>query len=1236
MLQSAASPNEISQLRRLMVEHAVTRILATSLSFEESAPEILTALRVNLQATACILWSPDFEAGVLRQFAVASDGSPDVQAFLTASAQFTFARDAGLPGRIWSQREPAWIEETFEDRNFPRAAIAATAGLHSAAGFPIVVGDEFFGVIEIFTTQRLPRDENLLTLMAVVGAEIGQFIRQCRILRENEERLRFTLEAARVGSWDWNIETGQVTWSENLEVIHGRAPGSFGGSVQAVIEEVYPVDRAYVEAAIQQALAGDGDYEVEYRILRSDGTLGWLHGQGRATFDKDGKPVRMAGVCMDVTERRRADETTRLLAEAGAILDGALDVQSTLEGVAKLLVPALGDWCIVDLAGKGHRPQSVALVHSDPAKVELAQAMRRRYPVDPQASHGVANVIRTGQAELYPEIPEELYQALTHDEEHLQLVRGLGLTSAMIVPLTARGRTLGAISLIAAESNRRYNPRDLAVVEELAFRCALALDNARLYNEAWKEVVERRQAEQALREQTQMLAALNRINMILAAELDLEKLVQTVTDAGAELIGAEMGAFFYNVVDDQSDSFLLFALTGIARERFSGMPMPRRTDLFAPTFDGSGVVRVDDVTQDPRYGRVAPYFGLPTGHPSVRSYLAVPVVSRTGEVHGGLFFGHRREGVFSHQDEQVIAGIAAQAAIAIDNARLYQAAQRELTERRHAEEKLREAREAAESANRAKSEFLANMSHEIRTPMTAILGYADVLSRHLVDPDNQQCVETIRRNGQFLLEIINDILDLSRIEAGKLEIERRRFRPDALVAEVCSLMDIRAGEKRLPLSLRYDSPIPETIESDPTRLRQILVNLLGNAIKFTDSGSVQLAVQFLEPEGLLQFAVIDTGVGISREQLDRLFKPFTQADSSVTRRYGGSGLGLAICRRLSEMLGGGIFVQSELGQGSTFTFTIGAGSTEGVLRITPNNRFELESEEDADTDELDCLALVVDDRRDIRYLAQHFLEQAGARVRTAQNGREAVEAVLAAREAGEPFDVIVLDMQMPVLDGYGAASKLRAQGVQTPIIALTAAAMQGDREKCLTAGCDDYTSKPIHGPHLVKLVARYTHHMTPGELLRRRHEMLGGPDLRSEEQQASKTSASPAPRPQEGRRLLLVDDNPDICRLMGMMFELNGHQVRVAHTGGSAVTSAREFLPHAVLLDLGLPDMNGYEVARRFRQMPELEKTLLIALSGRDEPEDRRRTKDAGFHFHVVKPADAQALERLILRETEA
>lgn len=398
----------------------------------------------------------------------------------------------------------------------------------------------------------------------------------------------------------------------------------------------------------------------------------------------------------------------------------------------------------------------------------------------------------------------------------------------------------------------------------------------------------------------------------------------------------------------------------------------------------------------------------------------------------------------------------------------------DITDRKEFEESLRLARDVAESANRSRGEFLANMSHEIRTPMTAILGHADILGDHLRDPDNLQCVETIRNNGKFLLNIINDILDLSKIDAGRLEIETERISPEALVAEIHDLMTVRAQQDGVQLHFEFDGMIPKLVETDAVRLRQILINLIGNAIKFTDEkGMVRVVVKYIPDCRDLRFDVIDSGIGIRERDLQKLFQPFTQADASTTREFGGTGLGLAISERLARALDGKIEVHSKWGEGSTFTLTISCGELSGVdlvqAVLTPEAG-ELVVNKDF---RIDGRILVVDDRRDILHLAQHFIEKAGGRVVVASNGEEALDTIAASQSAGDRIDLVLMDMQMPVMDGYTAAKRLRQNGFRRPIIALTANAMKDDRDKCLEAGCDDYATKPLDGVALVRIVADY-------------------------------------------------------------------------------------------------------------------------------------------------------------------
>lgn len=399
--------------------------------------------------------------------------------------------------------------------------------------------------------------------------------------------------------------------------------------------------------------------------------------------------------------------------------------------------------------------------------------------------------------------------------------------------------------------------------------------------------------------------------------------------------------------------------------------------------------------------------------------------------------------------------LARRASIAIDNARLFKIGQQ---------------------ASAAKSEFVANMSHEIRTPMTAVLGYADLLAGSENDPEKLKHLRMIQKNGSFLLDIINDILDLSKIEAGKMECVKERFAADELIADVYSMMHVRAVEKKLDFSVEYTTSIPSQIESDPKRLRQILVNLIGNAVKFTSDGSIRLVISY-DASGefpVIQFEVIDTGIGITEAQLSQLFQEFSQGDTSVTRAFGGTGLGLAISARLAHILGGKIEVTSHPGTGTTFTCNIHAGLVDSVPLIHPEKKHN--STSDASISQiaqpvLSCNVLIVDDRRDIRYLVKQFLKKSGAEVESVNDGLEAIERV---EQGQNSYDMILLDMQMPRLDGYQTAERLRSLGFKRPIIALTADAMHGDMTRCLASGCDAFLSKPINTKELIETVARYT------------------------------------------------------------------------------------------------------------------------------------------------------------------
>ena len=381
---------------------------------------------------------------------------------------------------------------------------------------------------------------------------------------------------------------------------------------------------------------------------------------------------------------------------------------------------------------------------------------------------------------------------------------------------------------------------------------------------------------------------------------------------------------------------------------------------------------------------------------------------------------------------------------------------------------LSQARTVAESASVAKSEFLANMSHEIRTPMTAILGYAEMLrATSLTNRDRDDFLGTIQRNGEHLLRLINDILDLSKIEAGKLAVESTKCSLCELISEVVATMRPRAAAKGVRLDVQYIFPVPDSIESDPMRLRQILVNLLGNATKFTDHGTIRLRVRSERDPATsarVLIEVSDTGIGMTPEQISALFQTFSQADASTTRKFGGTGLGLAISMRLAHMLGGDLSVTSQRGVGSTFTLAVPAGSLAGVRMIANTKEIVQTSPKDlhgAAPVRLSGRILLVEDGKDNQRLISMILRRAGAEVQVAEHGGIALDAVQAANHNGDPFALVLMDMQMPVMDGYEATRRLRDAGEVLPILALTAHAMSGDRDKCLAAGCNEYITKPI-------------------------------------------------------------------------------------------------------------------------------------------------------------------------------
>ena len=589
-----------------------------------------------------------------------------------------------------------------------------------------------------------------------------------------------------------------------------------------------------------------------------------------------------------------------------------------------------------------------------------------------------------------------------------------------------------------------------------------------------QDITTRKNNEETLREQAEALRTLNEVGKLISAELDLHKTVQAVTDAATELTGARYGSFFYNVLNEDGASYMLYTLAGAPRELFEHVCIPRATDLFGSTFRAEGVVRIADVKLDARHGKNSPYYAVPEGLLSVTSYLAVPVISRSGEVLGGLFFAHPDEDVFTERDEIVVAGLAAQAAVAMDNARLYESAKRARAEaERAAAEKERLYRQAEESS-RLKEEFLATISHELRTPLSAILGWARMLRMgQLSDEHAAKAIDTIERNARAQAQLVDDLLDVSRIITGKLRMDVQPADPNSFIDAAVEAVRPAAEAKGVRVQKVIDTAAI-SIPGDPVRLQQVVWNLLSNAIKFTPRGG-RVQIRSERVNSHLEIVVSDTGQGIASDFLPHVFDRFRQADQKTSRQHGGMGLGLAIVRHLVEMHGGTVRANSEgEGKGATFTVTLPISP---VYQLDPSGGWvhpgarDLLPRVDDCTDRLDGMRiLVVDDEADTRDLLKQGLEYCGANVRVVESAAEAVETL-----TRNVPDVLISDIGMPGVDGYELIRQIRGlpqeRGGKVPAIALTAYTRTEDRLQALRAGYDMHVPKPIELAELVAVAA---------------------------------------------------------------------------------------------------------------------------------------------------------------------
>jgi PAS domain S-box-containing protein len=993
--------------------------------------------------------------GVKRAAVLVYD-EQDVMRFVAWTGLSDAYRSAVEGHSPWSRDDPGPRSQLVGDvRNAPDLAsylpLFEREQIGALAFIPLRFGCRLLGKFMLYYSR--PRDvtEDELALVETIAGHVAFAIEHHRMAgqlearlaseqgllakaeldvaarQRNEQRLQMALAAGRMCAWEWEVASGTIQWSEEIRQMFGLDAEAFSGSLDAYQQHIHPADRSRVEGEIDRIVRDrQAAYELEYRLVPPDGSLRWVASRGRAIFGDSGEPVRMVGVCTDITERKRLELSKEFLAEASRILATTLRPEVTIRKLAQLVVPKLADWCIIQVVDDQGNIKPVEVAHTDRRKVELAWQVVSRWPV-PSLDGSAATAVRTGESTLVPGIEPYMLAARAVDDEHLETLKSLGLRSAITVPLKARGRKLGALTLLTAESSRIYDATDLRFAEDIAGWAALAIDNAQLYREAENA---RRVAERS----REFLEILARVSDDLASSLDPDAALK-------QLASRLVGKLADYCVTYSFDGTTIRRLGLAHRDAAKHPQVEALCDAGPPTLEdewGAGaVIRTGEpiLAENISVSLLEAAVQNPTHLKAVKSLspssaIIVPLRAR-GRTLGAmaLVTDESSQRHYDQDDLKLARELASRAAMLVDNARLYA---------------------QARAAIRARDDMIAVVSHDLRSPLQSISSAATLLEFQNGSGSADRSLEAIKLATAQMDRLLHDLLDLSLIDAGQLTVTKELMETGTLVEEARTMFEPLAGEKSITLDCSIDSGLPR-VRVDQNRMQQALANLLGNALKFVPAGG-RIALSARRDGDRVRIAVTDNGPGISEGDIGRVFDRFWRADR---RKERGIGLGLTVAQGIVQAHGGEIGVESRKGEGSTFYILLNAVASARTAPVSVRSK--------------DGPVLVVDDEEPFRTEIVEALRRSGYAVVSAGDGREALEYL---RGDNTPA-LVILDMMMPLREGWSLfeAVKLDPRLASVPLVLLTCLGESEDNMAELDVS--GYLNKPVPMNELLSLAARH-------------------------------------------------------------------------------------------------------------------------------------------------------------------